>query len=247
MHTLGGSSPVVMDVPVYDATSLVAGEMIMRGGAGGTTNAYYVSAAGGSNAATDADDALGVLQEAPADSTITTAAGNAFAKCIINQDAVYIAEYLQTSGNVIDVTTASTSTTLTITSLEDNIDGGWVYFTNKTTAAALGAGELRYLTASASGSATLSAVTVDTSSDCIKILPLNHQLVALSADATALTSIAAASSTTDLMNIENFIQVNGVRVPLRYSQHDNTSGYASDQTKLYSALVMLNHAFIKDN
>ena len=244
-RNLHGGPPLVMDVPVYDASALAAGELIMRGGHGGTTNSYYITAYTGSSS-TEAADSLGVLQESVTSPTVVASAGFNYAKCIVSPWVTYLAEYFQTSGNVIDVTSASTSTTLTTTSLEDNIDGGWVYFTNKTTSTATAAGELRYLTAAASGSCTMdSAVTVDTTSDFIKIFPLSHLLILLSTDALGLMSAAASTnSASNAMVLENYISNSGLLKPLRYASHKGSYN-DPETTKFYAELVLLDHVFIK--
>jgi len=233
--------PVSMDVPVYDAASLVAGELVMRGAHGGATNSYYITAYTGG--AGEAVNALGICQETIVP-TGTAATGHSYAKCIVNPNAIYLAEYLQTSGNVIDVTTGSASTTLTIAALEDNIDGGWVYFTEKVASGAPGAGSLRYLSASAAGSATMdSAVTITTSSDCIKILPVGHQLTSLDAGATGLLSSAAAGSGVSIMIVENYVQRGHIMEALRYSKHAGLNSLDKDTTKFYAAIKLLDHAF----
>ena len=238
-----GAYPVVMDVPLYDdGAALVAGVMIMRGAHGGTTNSYYIEAYI-SASANEALSALGVLQETVATATAIASTGYTYGKCIINDDAHYLAEYLQSTGNIVDVTSASTSTTLTTTSLEDNIDGGWVYFTEKTTAGATGAGNLRFLTASASGSATLdSAVTIDTTSDFIKILPVGHRLTSLSADSLGLLSKAAAGTSINLHIVENYIGKSGLNQAMRYATHKALSGLDKDTIKFYAEIAILSHA-----
>lgn len=236
-----GAYPVVMDVPVYDASSLVAGELIMRGAHGGPTNSYFITAYTGS--AAEGVASLGVLQEGSTAVTGNAASGFNYLKCIINDDALYLAEYLQTSGNVIDVTSASTGTTLTTTNLEDDIDGGWVYFTEKVTSGATGAGNLRYLTASAAGSATMdSAVTIDTTSDFIKILPANHRKTAIDTAALGMKSQAAAGSGISLHVIENYISKAGLIQALRYASHKATSGLDKDTTKFFAEISILDHA-----
>ncbi len=238
---LNGGVPVVMDVPVYDSSSLAHGELVMRGAHGGTTNSYYITAYTGNN--TEAVAALGVLQETPSSVTKNASNGFNYAKCIINPNAVYLAEYFQTSGNIINATNASTSTTVTITNLEDNIDGGWLYATDRVDSDATSAGSLRYLTASASGSCTIdSALTVDTTTDFIKILPVSHRLTALSSDALGLKSQAAAGSGVSLHILENYILKGGVYAPLRYSEHAGLDGLDTATTKFFAAIVLLDHA-----
>jgi len=228
-----GGYPVIMDVPVYDdGTALVAGALVMRGAHGGLTNSYYIEAYISANAG-EALAALGVMQESVATGSVKAVTGYTYGKCIINDDVHYLAEYLQTTSHVIDVTTASTSTTLTTTSLEDNMDGAWVYFT----------GNLRFLVDSGNGSSTMdSAVTIDTTSDFIKILPVGHQLVSLSTCSTGLMSKAVAATSINLMVVENYIGKSGLNQTMRYATHKALSGLPKETTKFYSEICILSHA-----
>lgn len=84
--------------------------------------------------------------------------------------------------------------TITITSLEDNIDGSWIYVVSGT-----GIGQLIFLNDSASGSAgavTSPTTALDNTSTCIKILRIGHGLLKMNATATKLGTDAAAGSWT---------------------------------------------------
>jgi len=139
----------------------------------------------------------------------------------------------------IDATQAVNSTTITITSLENNIDTAFLYVT-----AGTGAGQTNFLTASASGSATLKAAfgtNLDTTSDLIKILPRFHQVIGLNSDGTKLSSQAAAGSVTGLV-LDNFIQRGGGSLEqLDWTKHDALKGLPT-RTKFYSDLVLRNTA-----
>jgi hypothetical protein len=78
----------------------------------------------------------------------------------------------------------------TITSLEDDIDGSWLYV-----AVGAGAGQLLYIKASAAGSCTIKSVTgitaLDTTSYVAKILTFGKILGVLTTDRTKLKSTAA--------------------------------------------------------
>lgn len=93
--------------------------------------------------------------------------------------------------NDVDVASA-TSTVLTITSVEDNIDGSWVYVR-----AGTGAGLLLYCDASASGTLTLkvaSTTTLDNTSKLVILRRLFHKKVELDSTGTKIKSTAAAGS-----------------------------------------------------
>jgi hypothetical protein len=106
----------------------------------------------------------------------------------------------------ITATEAVSTTTATITSLEDDIDAGFLYVAD-----GLGAGQLRYLTASAAGAATLKAaptVALDTTSKLIKILPRFHQKASLNSDGTKLASQAAVGQW-NVIVLDTFISKKG--------------------------------------
>lgn len=89
---------------------------------------------------------------------------------------------------------SSTAATATITSLEDNIDGGWLYV-----AAGVGIGQLLFIMDSASGTAGyLSAPTTtpDSTSTMVKILPISHSLLKMNSTCDKLGTDAAAGSWT---------------------------------------------------
>lgn len=92
----------------------------------------------------------------------------------------------------VDVASA-TSTVITITSLEDDIDGSWVYVR-----AGTGVGQLGYIKASASGNFTLKnatgLTTLDSTSKVVILRRKFHQLVELNTAATKIKSTAAAGA-----------------------------------------------------
>lgn len=241
----GGGEPFIMDVPIYDATDLIVGEMLMLSDQAGADGHAFIASDGVTG------EQLGVLQETPALSTSDASTGYAYAKCIVSPDALYLAEVSQRSGDIITANiTASTGTTLTITSLEDDIDAGWVYVTDNL-GTCTGAGQLRYLTASAAGSATLSsAATIGTDSDIIKIPPTFHKLIDANVPFTHIESAAAAGAAVKVVNIENYIEKRGRfngREAMRYSKHRNLSNLneGSKNPTFSCELAMIDHAFIE--
>lgn len=95
----------------------------------------------------------------------------------------------------LDVATYTAGTkTIEITSLEDDIDGGWVYVTDGP-----GAGELQYIITSASGSIitkTAFSEALTSASDVVVLRPELHQLHTLSSNASKIVTSAAAGSLT---------------------------------------------------
>lgn len=240
---IGGGEPFIMDVPVYDATDLVAGELVMLSDQAGADGHAMIASDGVTG------EQVGVLQE-----TVTTTAdassGYAYAKCILNPDATYLAEVSQRSGDIITANiSASTGTTLTITSLEDDIDAGWVYVTDNL-GSCTGAGQLRYLTASAAGSCTLAAAaTIGTDSDIIKIPPTWHKLIDANSPFTHIESAAAAGAAARVTNIENYVEKRGRfkgLETLRKSRHGNLNNLneGSKNPTFWCELAMNEHALI---
>lgn len=264
---LGGNYPYIhAHVPVYDATILAEGELLMRVGSWGNEGAgYYITAFTAAN--TEAEDTIGITMTsstkayaskenarfynlASAVPSRTMATGNNFLPVIINPDALYMAFYDQADA-VSNSTACSASTALTFTNLEDDIDGGWLYTTDGTDSAATYAGKLRYLTASALGSCTLdSAITVDTSSDMIKILPIGHRLVPLNAEATGLscsdgtTPASGAADTIYLEIHDNYGRWASMPThPLRYWNDKGLEGLGGKKAIFWGEIVQLKHAW----
>ncbi|MFA5407860.1 MAG: hypothetical protein WC343_03715 [Bacilli bacterium] len=113
------------------------------------------------------------------------------------------------------------SKTITITSLEDNIDTSYLYCVSGT-----GIGQLRFIDTSASGSCTIATAgdpEWDSADTCIKILRLFHPLAKLNSAGTKLGTDAAAGSWTVAI-IQNYIERQGLRQVLDPTKHDGLSG-----------------------
>lgn len=136
---------------------------------------------------------------------------------------VLSAEYALTTA-LIDVA-SFTGSTATITSLEDNLDSGWLI-----AVAGPGVGHLGYIKTSGSGSCVFKAAPATdftSATDVIKILPPGHQVALLSTDRTKISSGAAAGTAT---------------VRVLYNEIDlGTGGWVRlDPTKHDSILLKLN-------
>lgn len=131
-------------------------------------------------------------------------------------------EYDLTS--VITCSQAVSTTTMTVTSLEDNIDAAFFYV-----AQGLGAGQTNFLTASASGSCTLKAAfgtSLDTTSKFVKVLPRFHPLIELTTDGTKLGSGANAPSQPAIV-IDTYIERNGRLQQMSPVSHAALTGLSS--------------------
>lgn len=166
-------------------TALVKGSLLKRGATPGTMNGHLRLAAG-NNAA---PDAIGILKEAHATADDTDVAGTIFKTHPIDllvPFRIVRIRYDLTAANAIACTQAVSTTTMTVSSLEDDIDACFVYVV-----AGTGIGQINYATASAAGALTLKAAfgtNLDTTSKFIKILPRFHQKASLSSDGTKLAS-----------------------------------------------------------
>jgi hypothetical protein len=227
-YDLTGAEPIIRDYPIYGgAADILEGAVVIRGATPGTDGSQLIT-----GAATACADVVGVLNElhdysVSGDSAI---AGTTWVlrKVIINPFAVYRAEY---STGAIAVASTST-TTVTVSSLEDNIDGGWLLGDD---------GLLEFLTASAAGSCTSKTASGWTSANTLqKILPLFHQLGVIATGGANLNHAAAAGTAT-ISVLENWIQAKGIpRQRLDPTKH---SGLTLTSAKIYSDIVFRNHAF----
>jgi len=126
----------------------------------------------------------------------------------VDSNSILQLPYSEDSADLVTCTETVDDTALTVTSLEDDIDGGFIYIVSGP-----GAGNLFAITASASGEATLDTDVnsvgdgddLTTSSKFIKILPTKHPLAEVDASAGDIKSTAAAGSTTVVVEA-NYIQ-----------------------------------------
>lgn len=170
---------------------IVEGAVVVPGVTAGTNLSVAILA--GSAAA----DAIGLMAHLHDFSVVgDSAQENGAAAYVYGQVAAFepgcevAAEVSNHADDDVDVASA-TSTVITITSLEDNIDGSWFYVR-----AGTGIGQLQYVDASASGNFTTDTMTttLDSTSKVIIMRRQFHQLVELTADRAKIASTAAAGS-----------------------------------------------------
>ena len=272
-YDITGAEPIVRDCPVYDAATLVKGEFVIKDATNAADNhrlitgaASLVDAVGIMNetlALTDSADygdfvttaktttADAISSVAAGGATTAYSGGNRYGKVIINPFAVYLTEYSQAAADDVALTQAWSTTTLTIGSLEDNWDGGWVLGANQSATSNF-EGQLRHVTAAAAGSCTLNAApTVAGTTDdmIIKILPVNKILLDLNAGATAIASNAAVDTFTAVI-VENYItSPNKPLEPLRSGAHayDISASAISlnlgSSVKAYADVLLYDHLY----
>ena len=254
---LTGAEPIVRDCAVYDGALLANGEMLMMG------TSSNVSADGGislvtaysSTAANSAVNAVGILTEstyaasAP-DRTVDDTSGVYLGKTIINPFAVYMAQVDGSTGDDIAVESSSTTVLIkeTLSTIgADGLDGYWVLFTNCATAGL--DGQLRMITGNDTDDFDIPALpsTPTTSDNYIFANPAFAQPCNLNAEATGLTSdktLDAPEGGTNLRVINSYAKsTTGPMVPLLSYVSPAGSSTLGSGAKLYSELVMKDHAF----
>lgn len=223
-------------LPVYGAGSDIPADSILKRGATPGTNNGMLIAHNGSGAAVDLVGILECLHDfsVVGDNLI---AGTAFVTQPVELiDAPPIITIDFDLASLIDCTQAVNTTTMTVTSLEDDIDGSFIYVVSGT-----GLGQTNYLTASASGSATLKAAfgtSLDTTSKFIKILERFHKLLSLNSDGTKLASQAAAGSLAGTI-IDLRMQRGGVIEQLDPTKHDALTGLNNIKDLRFEADIVL--------
>lgn len=251
-YDITGAEAIIRDHLVYDATNLDQGELLMKDTTA-TEPGRLITAYTGT-AANDAVDAAGILNESTYEVGGTTpdtatGSGGQYGKVIINPFAIYQVE--QNIGTSYDVAITSTATTtLTVASLQDNIDFCWVYF--PLTSAGV-KGSLRLLTASASGSATMdSALTnAGTASDTVVVIstPLAYSLP-LTADAKKVGSgncQATIFAATNIRVLQVYIDKDAGLEAMKPGVHaglnnlDNVKG--GNGPKFYYDVMLKDHLF----
>ncbi len=232
MRQVSGRDPVLVKVPIYGgAADIVKGAGIMLGATAETDLGTAIKAASAGA------DFLGCLVGLHDYSVVgdTVVAGTNWVLAdveLADQYSPILVEY-----DLADtMAVASTSgTTVTITSLEDNIDTSWLYAVSGT-----GAGKLAYLATSASGSAVSKTATGwDSTTTVIKILRFGHPLAKLNSAGTKIGTDAAAGSWT-ICILETWFEAQGYPLQLLDpTKHDNLT---LTSPRFYAKLLVRNTA-----
>ena len=227
-YDLSGAQQIIMDLPVYgNASAFLEGAALMRGATPGTDSGFAVIAAG------TYAGVLGVIKEphaavaAGADSKQDGTAYT-FRKVLINPFAVYLAEH---SAGALVIDSVAT-VTVSVTTAEDNVDGGWMLGDD---------GMLQYITASGTTSRTTkSASGWSAANTYTHIQPLFHAINELSTDG---TKIKATLATTDgkIRTLQNYIKAVGL--PFAVLDPTKHSGLTLTSAKAYSDIIFTDHAY----
>lgn len=251
VYDLSRAEPIIRDMLVYDAANLDLGELLQLDG---DLDYNYCITAYNGTAASTAVDAVGVLNEETYQVTkhdgtagvtpdTTLANGAQYGKVIINPGAVYRAEYALG-------TLAATSSTVTVTQAgmiaSAGVQGGFCY------AAGNVDGQLRYVTATGAGTATIkTAFSDDLASGDFADFIMNEgsQSFNLTADGKRIDGTGdgmdAAAVATNLRVVGSVMDRDNGIEPLRYAVHQGVDGLSTvkggNGPKFYSDLALRDH------
>ncbi len=213
--------------------AILAGALLKRGATPGTDQGFLIKASG----ASATPDCIGILRQELASADATLEDGTKYTvrpiQVLAPMRVVRVAYDLT---SLITCTQAVSTTGMTVTSLEDDIDAAFLYV-----AAGLGIGQTNYLTASAAGSCTLKAAfgtSLDTTSQFAKILPRFHQKAILNSDGTKLGSQAAVGGI-NVMILNTFITRNNRTEDFDPTKHAALTGLSSLRHFSISADVVI--------
>ena len=238
LYGYSSGGPLVEDFAVYgNGAAMLKGAAVMRGTTLGTNLNYAILASGALT------DIIGVLHEAHAlvaAGTDTNVDGTSYGqrKIITDPFAIYRARF--DTADTMAVASVGTTTTVTVTSGETNMGGGWLYCVSGT-----GIGRLSLITTDdGSGEYTTAAAHgLAVNDTLIKIVPKWHQLIKISTDATMIGTDAAAGSGRVVIR-DLWIQSNSIQLTrLNPLNHSGLTGLNTDNVRFYADIMFSNHVF----
>ena len=224
------------EYPVYSASADIdKGALVSLGVTMGTDNGLVILSPA------DATGNIGIMGEDydySVEGSSVLGTSDVMKTILINPLALIEAEYNQAG---VAATQNDTTTTITLTNLENNIDGAYLFAVDGNSQ-----GNIRSLTASASGSCTILAkFTNDIASGdkFVKVLPTNHRLVVLTADRTQLSNTAAVG-TAKMRVVGNTVVAPGIvgKAILRAGTHGQLD-LGTGTISLYANLIALDNIF----
>lgn len=231
----------VTNLPVSGSgAAMVAGTLLKRGPTPATDNGTLIPCASNT---TGSIDVVGILRQAHATADDTLVAGTVFTVKpvqVIVPGRVIRVEYSLATADLITATQAVSTTTMTVTSLEDDIDAAFLYV-----AAGLGIGQTNYLTAATAGACTLKAAfgtSLDTTSKFVKILPRFHPKAGLTADGTKFGSYAAVGVHTVCV-LDTYIERNNRMEQMNPTKHAALTGLNSLRDLHFWADIVIRDSF----
>lgn len=197
----------IMKLPIYDASLITKGQGLKWGN-------DAVGSLGGSRCLVDiadtGDDVFAVAMEGLTSLVASNCQTPYFYQCavrILNNPSIFKIYYDLATGTDLDVA-SSTSTIITVSAVDDHMDGSWVYINSGT-----GIGQLRYVKAANGTTLTVNTAfttTPDSTSDFILIRPVGIQTasmgIRLNSTFNEILSTLDEDATSSIIILKNFVQ-----------------------------------------
>lgn len=229
-----------IELPIYDASALTAGQALKWGTDGGTyagspSNALVDCAATGV-------DIFAILQDYPGSTLIGTNRNTPTIRkgrvVLVDNPKVFKVYYDLATGNDLDVT-SSTSTVVTHGTSDDDLDGSWIYINSGT-----GAGQLRYVSSANTTTKTVNtafSTTPDSTSDFILIRPEGICTGGNQLDTTfsLMRSILDGTNTSEIIVLKNFMEGAGGswELDITKNPHLEMDGLNTRGVRFYSHII----------
>ena len=231
----------IITLPIYDASVITKGQGLKWGNDG-------VGALGGSRALVDiantGADVFAIAQEGRtaliASNCQTPLMYQATVRLVNNPSILKVYYDLSTSTD-LDVV-SSTSTIVTCSALDDNLDGSWIYINSGT-----GAGQLRYVNAADTTTLTVNTAfttTPDSTSDFILIRPQGLQAastgIQLNATFDMILTEDDEATTSSIIILKNFVQgpMGTKELDITANPNLETDGLNSRGVRFYSLCIL---------
>lgn len=232
----------LINLPIYDATAMVKGQGLIWGVDGSSTSTCALI-----DVTNTAANIFAVLAETPATTAVATNVGTPVvyqSKCQLVETArIFKIYYDLATGTDLDVT-SSTSTVLTVGTMDDNLDGSWVYINSGT-----GAGQLRFVKAANTTTLTVNTAfitTPDSTSDFILIRNVGIPTGGTILNTTFDMMLAALDNTTaqKMIVLKNFVEGPIVgELDITKNPHFETNGLNGRGVRFYSHVIFFDTIF----
>jgi len=236
----GAGEAIVRDLPTTAA--LEKGALVMAGTTTGMAGliigtAPYVNC-------------LGITDEKQTGTGSISSGTQVYTKVIVDIGAVYRAYFNQTASTSYALAVSSaTATSITVSTADDNFDGGYVYIFSGT-----GIGQLQYVTAASTTVYTVNTMaTTCATGDYIHLIPggfgpADGGTAAvgnnLDLDSTSVYAISDETATGQFGLLEKFINYDGIgETELRYALHDGLTGLDTKNVELSINIIPGSHQY----
>lgn len=194
-----------IELPIYDASALKAGQGLIWGADGSATGSY--------NALVDCAEAgvdiFAILQDYPGSTLIGTNRGTPTIRkgrvVLVDNPKIFKVYYDLSTSTDLDVT-SSTSTVVTHGTSDDNLDGSWIYINSGT-----GAGQLRYINAADTTTKTVNTAFTTTPDSTSDFIIIRHEGsptggIRLNSTFDMILSTLNGTNTTEILILKNFME-----------------------------------------